>query len=66
VLVVAGGVLSKAGAGAREAIGHEVPARDELVHEIGRPAHEAEVVIRAELEVLALLHELFSRARDQE
>jgi hypothetical protein len=65
VLVVAGGVLSEAGAGAREPVGHEVPARDELVHEVGRPTQEAEVVIGAQLEVLALLHEIFARARHE-
>ena len=53
-LVVAGRVVAEARAGAGEAVGHEVPARDELVHEVRGPAHEAEVVVGAELEVLAL------------
>ena len=66
VLVVAGGVLAEAGSRAGEPAGHEMPTRDELVHEVGGPAHEAEVVVRAQLEVLALLHQLLARVRDQE
>ena len=66
VLVVARGVLAEAGARAGEAVGHEVPAGDELVHEVGRAAHEAEVVVGAQLEVLALLHQVLARVGDQE
>ena len=66
VLVVARGVLAVAGARAREPIGPQVPARHELVHEVGRAAHEAEVVVRAQLEVLPLLDQLLARVRDEE
>ena len=66
VLVVARGILAEARAAAREAVRHQMPARDELVHEVGPAAHEAEVVIRAQLEVLALLHEVFARVGHQE
>lgn len=66
VLVVAGGVLPEAGPRAREAVGHEMPAGDELVHEVGRAPHEAEVVVRAQLEVLALAHQVLARVGDQE
>src|SRR5262249_31798198 len=46
---------------ASEAVGHEVPARHELVHEVRRPTHEAEVVVGTQLEMLSLLHEVVPR-----
>jgi hypothetical protein len=66
VLVVAGGVFPEAGAGPGEAVGRQMPAGHELVHEVGGPAHEAEVVIGPQLVVLALLHQLFARVRNEE
>ena len=55
VLVVARGVLGEVGPSAGKEVTFQVPASDRAVHEVHRPAHAAEAMIRAQLEGLPLL-----------